>query len=691
MPSVAHPPSFPQRPLLQTPGRGNALLSFRQIPLTFLFSFSDGIIRSILSFPMGSKSLLHGLTGSLAHNCFSLFPSPHPRLLSVLFCNNSPTHRSKVAMDSLVGLRGQRCPQRSSRTVPAPTNYLPSYREQGQRAARLDGNDESPPSGGLLGIGISLIVRDIAAPVDGLTPRNVDNPNTPSPKSTTIPTGLALLFVAQLTDYCKSRHHIPRSTVRTPYLLLPRPPLVQATPTRFDTCAKVWTQCGVVVAFSNVFASHPITPALPKNTRSYVFGPPAVVPAVLADVPPCVGGIATKTSIKRGSSIHTDPLNGRPSSKCMWADSPIIIEGSGFKNPDSIVTEMRIDVSIVLGEISLLSFVTTTSGTHNTHALSIQPQSTSPTFDLHTLADSFVRNTTDIQCQIRGPFESLNAHLLRGPQAYQEADVTCHLVDEMRGRSVSLSSKIGTCPALSQPPLPISWRRNRTEENIFSVAITIQQFHDLVALEIWWNHGKQRQYSSCKDVAATMSSTAELLNLPPLLRETWLHQYRLSKHSIDCSGAGPKHESKQVYYFAYSMTTYHQRRVPCGEGTCITSASNRRDVLFWQPQFRWTYVSSKRQTIVARVLNKDYNYSVSSFCYSDSWPRSKSQVSPILKLNRIYERSLPQSPDHLHRKHQNLAARPVYHMASHKTERQWWVVASSSLFNNQRLNSQRYF
>lgn len=56
MPSVAHPPSFPQRPpLLQTPGRGNALLSFRQISLTFLSSFSDGIIRPILSFPMGPK------------------------------------------------------------------------------------------------------------------------------------------------------------------------------------------------------------------------------------------------------------------------------------------------------------------------------------------------------------------------------------------------------------------------------------------------------------------------------------------------------------------------------------------------------------------------------------------------------------------------------------------------------------
>lgn len=39
--SVAHPPpSFPQRPpLLQTPGRGNALLSLRQITFTFLVSF----------------------------------------------------------------------------------------------------------------------------------------------------------------------------------------------------------------------------------------------------------------------------------------------------------------------------------------------------------------------------------------------------------------------------------------------------------------------------------------------------------------------------------------------------------------------------------------------------------------------------------------------------------------------------
>ncbi|KAK1655956.1 hypothetical protein BDP81DRAFT_13012 [Colletotrichum phormii] len=136
------------------------------------------------------------------------------------------------------------------------------------------------------------------------------------------------------------------------------------------------------------------------------------------------------------------------------------------------IPNRRIDVSIVLGEIPLLSFVTTTNGTR--HALSLQPvsttgqwslpladvpttyqqrtntppaafiwQSTPPIFDLHIRADSFVRNA--IQCQIRGPFGCFNAHLLRGRQAYQGADVTCHLGDEMRGRSAAIERKKMTC------------------------------------------------------------------------------------------------------------------------------------------------------------------------------------------------------------------------------------------------------
>ncbi|KAK1731446.1 uncharacterized protein BDZ83DRAFT_645957 [Colletotrichum acutatum] len=172
------------------------------------------------------------------------------------------------------------------------------------------------------------------------------------------------------------------------------------------------------------------------------------------------------------------------------------------------------------------SVFTTSSRRTNTPPAAFIRQSTPPTFDLHTRADSFVRNATDIQCQIRGPFGCLNAHLLRGRQAYQEADVTCHLVDEMRGRS-PLESSIGTA-TVSSPRLAII-------------------VHGLID------------------------------SLPPQILDS-------------------------------SFLTHGNHRF-LGE--------------------------AERVMIDARL-------------------GSKSQDSPISKLHQIYERSLPQSPDHLHGKHQKL-------------------------------------
>ncbi|KAK1470464.1 hypothetical protein CCUS01_17432 [Colletotrichum cuscutae] len=544
---------FPQRPLLQTPGRGNALLSFRQIPLTFLFSFSDGIIRSILSFPMGPKvhvwfkshsnSLLHGLTGSLAHNCFSLFPSPHPRLLSVLFCNNSPTHRSKV---------------NGVLNVPSAP------------AARLDGNDESPPSGGLLGILI---------PMDGLTPRN----------STTIPTGLALLFVAQLTDYCKSWF---AAAITSRDLRCAHPTCCyrgrkksESTPTRFD-----------ILAFSNVFASHPITPALPKNTRSYVFGPPAVVPAALPPKPP------SNEEVVVDRSIHTDPFNGRPSSKCMWADSPIIIEGSGFKNPDSIPAPTQEHHKTISCESTCQLF---SAKYHYCHFL--QPpmyQHTSLGLHLATaLFGGHLRASMPTSCaglkHTKGPIQSLIEN--RYMPGIVPASASNFMETQSNGRKASL-------PAHSKTFSP--------SQSLFNNS-TI------------WSRSKY---------GGTMENSDNIL-LTRMWQQRFRPAYRI-KPIVSSIASGPKHENKQVFsnYFAYSMTTYHQRRVPCATGETCCFGSLSFDGL--------------------TVLNKDYNYSLMA-CRSKSRTRgSKSQVSPILKLNRIYERSLPQSPDHLHRKHQNLASRP---------------------------------